>query len=293
MDRLTHVWLDGSMTHDTQPRLPAILVLGGAGKTGRRVARRLSVLGRPVRLASRSTTPAFDWTDPATWAPAVDGVGTVYVAYQPDLAAPGAATAIAELTRVARTQGVERLVLLSGRGEPAAQRCEDIALSSGVDTTVLRCSFFAQNFSEHFLVGPVIDGVVALPAGVIREPIVDADDIADVAATVLTEPGHAQRIYELTGPQLLSFADVAETLSATIGREIVYVAVTPDEYVSAAIAAGVPKDEATMLAQLFAHIFDGHNESLADGVATVLGRAARSFGDFASDAAATRVWSTS
>src|SRR5262249_42241224 len=159
---------------------------GGAGKTGRRVAHRLSALGRPVRVASRSTTPAFDWTDPASWAPAFEGVGAVYVAYQPDLAAPGAAAAITELTRVAHTPGAERLVLLSGRGEPEAQRCEDIALGSGVDTTVLRCSFFAQNFSEHFLVGPVLDGVVALPAGVVREPIVDADDVAEVAAVVLT-----------------------------------------------------------------------------------------------------------
>jgi uncharacterized protein YbjT (DUF2867 family) len=279
-----------SMTSHHESTPSPILVIGGHGKTGRRVATRLTERGLPVRCASRSTVPPFDWNDPATWAPALAGVGAAYVTYQPDLAVPGASDALAALGRAAHDQGLDRLVLLSGRGEPEAQRCEEVLLGSGVDTTVVRCSFFAQNFSEHFLVDAVREGVVALPAGTVREPIVDADDIADVVVEVLTQPGHEQRVYELTGPRLLTFSDVAESLSVATGRDITYVAVTPDEYVAAAIAVGVPADEAAMLAELFEHIFDGHNESLADGVHEVLGRPARDFSGFAVDAARTGVW---
>lgn len=266
------------------------LVIGGNGKTGRRVAERLSARGCAVRAVSRSTTPSFDWYDEATWAPALDGVRAVYVTFQPDLAVPGSADIITGFGAVARSAGVQRLVLLSGRGEPEAQACEQALLRCGVDTTVVRCSFFAQNLSEHFLVGAVVAGVIALPAGNVREPIVDADDIAEVAVEALTGDGHAGRVYELTGPRLLSFDDVAAELSAATGRDIRYLPVTPEDYVAEAVAAGSPAEEAEMLAELFAHIFDGHNASLAHGVDEVLGREARDFADFARAAAAAGAW---
>ena len=217
-------------------------------------------------------------------------MAAAYVTFQPDLAVPGAAETIAEFGRAARDHGLDRLVLLSGRGEPEAQRCEDILLGSGIGTTVVRCSFFAQNFSEHFLHGAVLEGVIALPAGEVREPIVDADDIADVVVRVLAEPGHEQRVYELTGPRLLSFGDIATMLSAATGRRIIYQDVTPDEYVAAAVASGLPTVDAEMLAALFSHIFDGRNESLADGVGQVLERPARDFAAFAAAAAASGAW---
>ena len=128
----------------------------------------------------------------------------------------------------------------------------------------MRCSFFAQNFSEHFLVDAVVDGVIALPAGDVREPIIDVDDIAEVAVKALTEDGHAGRVHELTGPRLMSFHDAAADLSAATGREIVYLPVTPEQYVVGAIDAGVPAEEAEMLGELFAQIFDGRSETLAD-----------------------------
>lgn len=115
-----------------------VLVLGGAGKTGRRVAERLSARTLPVRLGSRSGTPPFDWEDKATWAAAVQGVRAAYVSYYPDLAAPGAADAIRSFTDLAVKSDVQRLVLLSGRGEPEAQLCEDIVRKSGVEWTLLR-----------------------------------------------------------------------------------------------------------------------------------------------------------
>lgn len=267
------------------------VVLGGNGKTGRRVADRLAAAGRPVRPVSRSTPIRFDWTDASTWPAALAGAASAYVTYQPDLAAPGSTDAIAALGKAAEQAGIERLVLLSGRGEPAAHECERILLDGPIATTVVACSFFAQNLSEHFLHGPVVDGVIALPAGDVAEPIVDADDVADVVVAALTEDGHTGRIYELTGPELLTFHDVAATLTKALDRDVVYLPVTTDDYVSEAVAAGLEADEAAMLAELFAHIFDGHNASLAGGVQEALGRPARSFAAFAADAAAAGAWS--
>jgi uncharacterized protein YbjT (DUF2867 family) len=288
MERLTTLGFDRRMTQPTTSDIT--LVVGANGKTGRRVAARLTALGRAVRGCSRSTTPRFDWYDRTTWPEALDGVTRAYVTFQPDLAVPGSVDIISAFGVAAGEHGVERLVLLSGRGEPEAQACEQALLDGGVDTTVVQCSFFAQNFSEHFLVDAVLAGVIALPAGEVREPVVDADDIADAVVEALTEPGHVGRVYEVTGPRLLSFHDVAAELSAATGRDIVYVPTTPEEYVAAAVRAGVPVDEAEMLAALFAHIFDGHNASLAHGVAELLGRAPRDFADFATAAATTGVW---
>ena len=268
-----------------------ILVLGGTGKTGRRVAARLGALGRPVRIGSRAGRPSFDWDDATTWAPAVNGTAAAYVTYQPDLSFPGAAECISAFARAAAAAGVERLVLLSGRGEPEAVPAEDAVRTAGVPWTVLRASWFAQNFSEHFLLGPVLDGVIALPAGDVAEPFVDADDVAAVAVAALTEPGHAGRTYELTGPRLLTFSDVAAEISTATGRAVQYVAVTPTEYASEAVAQGVPAAEAGPMAELFARVLDGHNAYLDTGVRQALGREPRDFSAYAREAAASGVWS--
>ncbi|WP_040592525.1 SDR family oxidoreductase, partial [Mesorhizobium metallidurans] len=179
------------------------LILGGTGKTGRRLAERLTAQGLPVRIGSRSGTPAFDWQDRSTWAPALDGVDAVYISYYPDLAVPGAAEAVGAFAELAVERGVTRLVLLSGRGETEAQRAEEMLKASGADWTILRCAWFSQNFSEGFLVESLLEGEVALPVGNVGEPFVDADDIAEAAFVVLTQPGHVGQLYELTGPRLL------------------------------------------------------------------------------------------
>ena len=127
------------------------LVLGGTGKTGRRVAERLWELGRSVRLGSRSGSPPFDWDDPSTWPAAVHGVRSIYLSYYPDLAAPGAAEAISAFTELAVKSGALRMVLLSGRGEPEAARCEEIVKSAALEWTIVRASLFNQNFSENYL----------------------------------------------------------------------------------------------------------------------------------------------
>ncbi len=88
--------------------------------------------------------------------------------------------------------------------------------------TILRSSFFSQNFSESFFLEPILGGEVALPAGDVPEPFVDAEDIADVAVAALTEDGHAGELYELTGPRLLTFAEAVGEISRATGRKVRY-----------------------------------------------------------------------
>jgi uncharacterized protein YbjT (DUF2867 family) len=266
------------------------LVTGGTGKAGRRIADRLHTLGRPVRIGSRGSDPPLDWNEPASWPEAVRGVDAAFVSYYPDLAFPGAFEAISEFTSTAVASGVQRLVLLSGRGEPEAQRAEQVVERSGAAWTVVRSSFFAQNFSEYFLLEPVLDGVIALPARDVAEPFIDVDDVADVAVAALTETGHTGQVYDVTGPRLLTFADAAAELTAATGRTIRYLDVTPEEYVAGAVAAGLPAEEAAAYVELFAVVLDGRNASLADGVQRALGRPPRDFADYAVSAAATGVW---
>lgn len=266
-----------------------ILVIGATGKTGRRIAKKLAELKLPVREGSRNATIPFDWDRPETWPAALDGVASAYVSYFPDLAFPGAAEKIEALTECATAAGVRRLVLLSGRGEAHAQKCEQIVRNCGLEYTLVRCSWFAQNFSEGYLHDPVLDGVVALPAGDVREPIVDADDIADVAVAALTEDRHTGELYEVTGPRLLSFADTAAALSAAIGREVRYLPITLGQFHAALAGVG-----GELIADVFTEIaretLDGRNESLGDGVQRALGRQPRDFSDFCNDAAASGVW---
>jgi len=267
-----------------------ILVTGGNGKTGSRIAERLTARGIDVRRGSRSSTPAFDWEDQSTWGQALDGVTAAYVTYYPDLAFPGASDAIRELARTAVDHGVRRLVLLSGRGEQGAQRSEQELINSGADWTVVRCAFFAQNFDEGFLAEAVRAGEFALPAGEVTEAIVDVDDIADVAVEALTGDGHVGQVYELSGPRLITFAEAAAELSKASGRDVRYVPITPDEFAAMLAGAGLPDDYVSGLTGVFTEIMDGRNEYLADGVQRALGRAPRDFSDYARDTAATGVW---
>jgi uncharacterized protein YbjT (DUF2867 family) len=268
-----------------------ILVLGGTGKTGRRVASLLAARSVPVRLGSRSASPAFDWNHEAGWEACLTGVGAAYITYAPDLAVPGAVDAIAAFARKASELGVQRLVLLSGRGEAEAQACEKLVQTSGLEWTVVRASWFHQNFSEGAFVDMVRAGAITLPAGDTPEPFVDVDDIAEVAAAALIDPGHDGEVYEVTGPRLMTFADVAAELSQATGRAIEYVDIPHEAFVAEVTASGAPKEVAWMLDYLFSTVLDGRNASLTDGIERALGRSPRDFTDYARTAAATGVWS--
>lgn len=266
------------------------LVLGGTGKTGRRVVERLEARDVPVRMGSRSASPPFDWEDESTWAPVLRNVERVYLSYYPDLAVPGAPDAIRAFTGAAVDAGVRRVVLLSGRGEPEARDCEGIVQASGLAWTVVRSSWFAQNFSEDYLLDPVRGGEVALPAGDVPEPFVDADDIADVAVEALTRDGHAGEVYEVTGPRALTFAEAVAEIGRAAGREIAFVPVGAEENAAALREHGVPEEAVSLLTYLFTTVLDGRNARPADGVERALGRPPRDFSAYAREAAASGIW---
>lgn len=268
-----------------------ILVLSANGKTGRRVAERLRARGDEVRACSRSTQPRFDWNDRTTWSAALAGVKRAYVTYQPDLAIPGALDTVSAFFDAALTHGTQRIVLLSGRGEEEAEAAERALQRSGACWTILRCSWFMQNFSEGFLLDPLREGTLALPVGDIKEPFVDADDIADVAVAALTQPGHENRLYELTGPRALSFGEALECIARATQRDLRLVPVPPDAFRAALLEAGVSQPETALILYIFTTVLDGRNEKPADGVRLALNREARSFQDYVRRTAESGIWS--
>ena len=266
------------------------LVLGGTGKTGRRVEQQLKARGVPTRVGSRSSEPPFDWENEATWAPALQNVGSVYVSYYPDLAVPGAVEAVRSFAELAVESGVRRLVLLSGRGEPEAERAEAAVRDSGADLTILRSTWFMQNFSEDYMLEHVLSGEIRLPAGDVPTPFLDADDIAEVAVAALTDDRHAGQLYELTGPRSLTFAEAAAEIAEAMGREVRYVPVSLEEHATEATEHGVPAEVVELLTYLFAEVVDGRNASTTDGVRRALGRQPKDFADYTREAATSGVW---
>jgi len=267
-----------------------ILVLGGNGKTGRRVVDRLTTRGLPVRIGSRSGTPPFDWEDRETWAPALDGVGSVYLTYYPDLAVPGATGAVRSFAELAVRSGAPRLALLSGRGEPEAERAEQAVRDTGAELTILRSTWFMQNFSEDYMLEHVLTGEIRLPAGDVPTPFLDADDIADVAVEALTDERHVGQLYELTGPRSLTFAQAAAEIAKAAGREVRYVPVSLEQHEAELAEHGVAPEVIELLTCLFSEVVDGRNANTTDGVRRALGREARDFADYARSAAADGAW---
>lgn len=267
-----------------------VLILGGNGKTGWRVASRLAARGKPVVLASRSTEPRFDWTDRSTWPSVLEGVGSVYVTYQPDLAIPGAVEDISGFTELALNAGVRRLVLLSGRGEEEAQRAEDVLRQSGADWTIVRASWFSQNFSENFLMDGVLAGQVVLPVNAVKEPFVDADDIADVVVEALLDERHIGELYEVTGPRLMTFAEAAREIGEACGRKVEFLEVPAESYAATLRRQQLPEEVIELIMYLFTTVLDGRNEHLTGGVQRALGRSPRDFADYARATAATGAW---
>ena len=279
-------------TRQKKTSLGTTLVTGGTGKTGRRVVERLKARGVETRIASRSSRPAFDWHDSSTWDAVLEGVTSAYIAYAPDVAIPGATDLIREFVAAAVKQGVRHLVLLSGRGEEEAQAAEQIVQSAGIDWTIVRAGWFMQNFSEGEFLQMVLDGAITLPARNIPEPFIDVNDIADVVVAALTEDGHAGEVYEVTGPRMLTFNEVAQEISTAAGRQVQFVRVPPDAFAHAIEESGAPQDIAWLLNYLFESVLDGRNAYVCDGVQRALGREPADFSDFARRVAARGIWDT-
>lgn len=267
-----------------------ILVTGATGKTGSRVLSRLRAAGFEARSGSRKAANPFDWNDAATWERALKGVGAVYVNYRPDYAFPGAIKNLTHFTHVAGSCGVGRVVMLTERGEPNAQRGEEIVAAYGLDYTIVRSAWFAQNFSEGSLWQPVMGGVLPMPGGDIEEPIIDIDDLTDVIVAALTGSGHASQVYDCTGPRLLGFAEVSDILSGAMGRRVDYLPISFEDFHTELETTSGPlfADIVTAIAR---DTFDGRNAKLGDGIMRAIGRQPRDFTEFTKAAARARKWS--
>ncbi|MFK8162186.1 MAG: NmrA family NAD(P)-binding protein [Lewinella sp.] len=268
-----------------------ILITGGTGKTGSRVAARLQQLGHHVRIGSRRGRPAFDWNDPTTFAPALRGIKMAYVVYSPDLAVPGAKDAIREFSKAARNEGVEKLVLLSGKGEQEAEACERIVASSGLRYTLVRASWFNQNFSESFLLEPVLSGEVALPMPEAAIPFVDVEDIAEVVVQALLYDEYDGETLELTGPRKLTFGEAVAEIARATGRSIAFQPISLAAFRGGLQSAGLPDDYVWLLGYLFEEVLGNpDNQTVSQDVEKVLGRPATDFRQYAEGVAAKGLW---
>ncbi|MER6945791.1 NAD(P)H-binding protein [Nonomuraea sp. NPDC000554] len=274
-----------------------ILVLGGTGKSGARVVSRLTEMGVAVRVGTRSGEPGFDWTDRDTWDTVLEGVKRVYIV-------PFDGERLTRpFVRRAREFGVERVVLLSGRGvdvpgyageNSVAGRThldgEDAVRECGMEWTILRPGWFAQNFSEGFFRDAVLAGELRLPAADGAASFVDAEDIAAVAVAALTEDGHAGQTYELSGPRAVTMAEAVGEISEAIGRPVRYVPLPDGEFVAELVAQGWPEADAEDYAMAVGPIRRGMDSHVSDGVRRALGRPPRDFAEFVEAAVAAGAW---
>ncbi|MES2652724.1 MAG: NmrA family transcriptional regulator [Bacteroidota bacterium] len=268
-----------------------ILILGGKGKTGRRVVEKLSNLGyTDIRIGSRSETPDFDWENPESWLDVIKGMEAVYITFQPDLAIPAAPEAIKKFTLLAAENGVTKMVLLSGRGEKEAQVCEEIVMHTAQNWTIVRASWFNQNFSESVFLDPILARHVALPRAEALEPFTDADDIADVVVETLIDDKHNGHIYELTGPRLMTFPQAIAEIAEATGSDIQFQPLTLEENVHLLKTYQLPEDHIWLINYLFSEVLDGRNATVTSDIEKILGRKATDFSEYAKVTAAKGVW---
>lgn len=266
-----------------------IVVINSTGKIGSRVAARLAAKGHAYRGVSRRTEIPFDWQDERTWPQALAGGKSAFISFVPDLAAPGALAVMQRLVAAARDAGLGKLVLLTGRGEIGAVAAENTVRESGLAWTIVRAAWFNQNFSEGHLLESVLEGHLYMPAGDRKEPFVDAEDIAEVATAALLDDRHAGQIYDVTGPELLSFDEVAQRLAGATRRPLQYVPVTLEEF-HAGLLQTLGQEWADLLRTIADETLDGRNSWVGDGVQRALGRAPRDFQSFLQQALAAGAW---
>jgi uncharacterized protein YbjT (DUF2867 family) len=291
MDRLSTGRLTGDMSEHP------ILVTGATGKSGRRVVSQLRAKGLPVRAAARNGEHFFDWTDSGTWDAALEGVRSVYI-----VQLDGTKLVRPFIERAVR-HGVQRIVLASGRGIDNPDYAKDSSgilegivdseaavRESGLEWSISRPGWFAQNFSEGFFADAVLAGELRLPAGDGAAGFVDAEDIASVVVATLTEDRHAGQIYELSGPRAVTLAEAVATISEATGREIRYVPLSVEEYIAELVQQGRPPADAEAFADVIEPLREGTDEYLSDGVQRALGRPPRTFAEFAKSTAVAGGW---
>lgn len=265
---------------------PAALILGGSGRTGSLVAKHLADRGAQARTASRHGSDVrFDWDDPTTYSDALDAVDRIYLVTP--VMRVRYADQVAAFLNQAEAAGVRHVTLLStyngdqAPGEVDIAAVETLVASRDAFThSILRPAWVMQNFTDDHL--PVINGTLIVPSGGGSEAFVDAADIAAVAAETLINPdAHAGASYVPTGPQAITFDDVAATIAAVSGQPVAYQDVDQETWIDGATAAGVPAAYAPMLRWLTGAIVTGNGSTPTSDVETILGRPAISFEAFA------------
>lgn len=274
-----------------------ILVTGATGKSGRRVVRQLRTKGLTVRAAARNGEHLFDWTDSGTWDAALQDVRAVYIV-QLD-----GTMLVRPFIERAVQHGVRRVVLASGRGIdnpdyaqdsggmlPGLLDSEAAVRESGLEWTISRPGWFAQNFSEGFFADAVRAGELRLPAGDGAASFIDAEDIAAVAVAALTEDHHTGHTYELSGPRAVTLAEAAAMISEATGREIRYTPIRVEDYVAELVQQGTPPADAEAFADVIEPLRKGTDAYVSDGVQRALRRPPRTFTEFATSTATQGGW---
>jgi uncharacterized protein YbjT (DUF2867 family) len=262
------------------------LVLAGTGKTGSRVAAKLTKLGLSARTAARTGADVrFDWDDPSTHSPALEEVDRVY------LVAPVLRTDFAEQVSsfldLAQAAGVHHVTYLSAYGidhapPHVAHRAVELDLIArdAITHSILRPAWFMQNFSDTFL--KPVDGTITVPTGDGAEAFVDAEDIAAVAAATLANPdGHAGAQYAPTGPEALTVSDAADIIANVTGQPTKHHDIDRNAWINATVAAGVPANYGEVLRTLTETVATGHGSRPNNDVQNVTGAPPISFADFA------------
>ncbi|MCB0153771.1 MAG: SDR family oxidoreductase [Anaerolineae bacterium] len=278
-----------------------ILVIGATGNVGRVLTRRLAEMGEPVKAATRqpqgygvleNVEPVlFDYDQPDTWAKALTGVDRVFsltknADVQPD-------KTVIPFFDAAKAAGIEHIVFMTAMGVDQApdalplRQVEKYLMASGVAYTILRPNWFMQNLNPGFLLPPIQQsGAFYLPAAEAKTSLIDTQDIAAVAAVILTEAGHRGKEYTLTGGEALSYHEAAQIMSEFAGRQITYVPVDDDALRGALTGAGWLTEQAEFMVGLFQGVRQGWAAPVSPAVSQLLGRDPITFTDFARENAA-------
>jgi uncharacterized protein YbjT (DUF2867 family) len=257
------------------------LILGGTGKVGSRVSHFLEAEGHKPRVASRAGSTHFDWHRESTWTSALEGTTGVFIV------GPGSAMdwshSLTRFLTLAEQTGVRHAVLLSARGveflpDGAAALAEAALVDGPVPWTILRPAHFAQNFTEAMFTPR--GGIISAPVGAGKEPFVDVCDIAEVAATILTQRENESlrgKVLALSGPESISFTRAAEILEQVSGSPVEFVPETDEDHIAELRESGVPHEYVRWRMAMLGGIRRGEDAYLSDGIPTVLGRPATTF----------------
>jgi uncharacterized protein YbjT (DUF2867 family) len=287
----------------TVPGMSARILVTGAGVTGGEVLRRLAASDLAARALVRDLEHAEpfrkigveltegDFAQLDSWKRALDGVTKVF-SITP--AHRDAEKWNAIFLEAAKDAGVELVVRLSGTSvSPSSAAefhrqmglCDEVLTASGLDYTILQPNVFYQNMM--IMARPIREqGVFRSAVGGARISMIDVRDIADVAIKVLTEDDHIGKTYVLTGPQSLTYFDVARLLSEAVGKTIRYEALNEDDAIKSLINLGVPEPVARSRVEVHRSFSNGAFTPVTNDVQMLLGQSPRPFTDFARDYAA-------